>query len=111
MESDGGASIIDLIVRDGKRQSIFRSYTFPYMGRSNLTVLTHALVSRVTFEGTRATCVELLYGGKTHRIRAGLEVVLCLGAINTQRCSCNPVSATKLRCSDSESPSCSIFRV
>jgi choline dehydrogenase len=27
MESDGGASIIDLLVRNGKRQSIFRSYT------------------------------------------------------------------------------------
>jgi choline dehydrogenase len=85
MESDGGASLIDLLARDGKRQSIFRSYAFPYMGRSNLTVLTHALVSRVTFEGARATGVELLYGGKTHRIRAGLEVVLCLGAINTPK--------------------------
>jgi len=40
METDGGASIIDLIVRDGNRQSIFRSYTFPYMDNPNLTVLT-----------------------------------------------------------------------
>ncbi len=29
MESEGGASIIDLRVRDGKRQSVFRSYVFP----------------------------------------------------------------------------------
>lgn len=29
MEGDGGASILDLIVRDGKRQSIFRAYAFP----------------------------------------------------------------------------------
>ena len=47
MEGDGGASIIDLNVRDGKRQSIFRSYVFPYMDRPNLTVLTHALVTRL----------------------------------------------------------------
>jgi choline dehydrogenase len=50
MEGDGGASILDLIVRDGKRQSIFRAYAFPYMDRSNLTVLTHALVTKLVLE-------------------------------------------------------------
>src|SRR5258705_12167923 len=29
MESGGGASIIDVNVRDGKRLSVFRSYVFP----------------------------------------------------------------------------------
>src|SRR5258707_2098397 len=29
MEGDGGASIMDLRVRDGMRQSVFRSYAFP----------------------------------------------------------------------------------
>src|SRR4030088_3702864 len=67
MEGDGGASIMDLRVRDGMRQSVFRSYTFPYMDRPNLTVLCHALVTRITFEGKRATGVECLYNGKTHR--------------------------------------------
>jgi hypothetical protein len=38
MEGDGGASIMDLRVRDGMRQSVFRSYAFPYMDRPNLTV-------------------------------------------------------------------------
>ena len=85
METDGGASIIDLIVRDGNRQSIFRSYTFPYMDRPNLTVLTHALVTRITFEGKRATGVEIFHEGRIHRIRAGLEVVLSLGAIQTPK--------------------------
>jgi choline dehydrogenase len=46
MEGEGGASIADLRVRDGKRQSVFRSYTFPYMDRPNLTVLSQALVTR-----------------------------------------------------------------
>src|SRR5271169_885406 len=31
MEGAGGASIFDLRVRDGYRQSVFRSYVFPYM--------------------------------------------------------------------------------
>ena len=85
MEGDGGAAILDLIVRDGKRQSVFRAYTFPYMDRPNLTVLTHALVSKIVLERTRATGVEIAYGGKTQRINAGVEVVLSLGAINTPK--------------------------
>jgi choline dehydrogenase len=85
MEAQGGASITDLRVRDGKRQSVFRSYTFPFMDRPNLTVLTHALVTRLIFEGKRVIGVEISYGGKTHRIGAGLEVVLSLGSINTPK--------------------------
>jgi choline dehydrogenase len=85
MEGDGGASLLDLRVRDGKRQSVFRSYTFPYMDRPNLTVLTHALVTRVTFQGKRATGVEIVYDSETRRISAGLEVVLSLGAIHTPK--------------------------
>src|SRR6266404_3373995 len=85
MEGDGGASLLDLRVRDGKRQSVFRSYTFPYMDGPNLTVLTHALVTRVIFQGKRATGVEIAYDSKTRRISAGLEVVLSLGAIHTPK--------------------------
>jgi choline dehydrogenase len=85
MEGAGGSSILDVLIRDGKRQSVFRSYTFPYMDRPNLTVLTHALVTRITFEGKRATGVECIYNGETNRISAGLEVVLSLGAIHTPK--------------------------
>jgi choline dehydrogenase len=85
MEGDGGASILDVRIRAGKRQSVFRSYVFPYMDRPNLTVLTHALVIRLTFAGTRATGVEISYGGKNRRIAAQSEVVLSLGAINTPK--------------------------
>jgi choline dehydrogenase len=85
MEGAGGASIVDVRARDGRRQSVFRSYTFPHMDRPNLTVLTHALVTRLTFEGKRATGVEVSYGGKTHRIGAGRKVVLSLGAIQTPK--------------------------
>jgi choline dehydrogenase len=85
MEGDGGASILDARIRDGKRLSVFRSYTFPYMDRPNLTVLTHALVTRIIFEGTRTVGVEIALDGRTHRIKAGLEVVLSLGAIHTPK--------------------------
>ena len=85
MEGAGGASIIDLRVRDGKRLSVFRSYVFPYMDRPNLTVLTHALVTKLTLEGKRATGVEIAFDGKIQRITAGLEVVLSLGAMHTPK--------------------------
>src|SRR6201985_3260376 len=85
MEGAGGASIMDVRVRDGKRLSVFRSYVFPYMDRTNLTVLTHALVTRLTLEGKRATGVEIAFDGKIQRITAGLEVVLSLGAMHTPK--------------------------
>jgi choline dehydrogenase len=85
MEADGGGSVPDMRVRDGKRQSVFRSYVFPYMDRPNLTVLSHALVTRLTFEGKRVTGVEIFWDGRTHRIRAGREVIVSLGAMNTPK--------------------------
>jgi choline dehydrogenase len=92
METEGGASIIDVRVRGGKRLSVFRSYTFELMDRPNLTVVTHALVTRLTFDGKRG--VEIAYGGRDYCIRAGLEVVLSLGAIHTPKVLCNPESAS-----------------
>jgi choline dehydrogenase len=85
MEGEGGASILDLRVRDGKRLSIFRTYVFPYMDRPNLTVLTDALVTRVIVENRRATGVEIAHDGKLLQINAGSEVILSLGAINTPK--------------------------
>src|SRR3982075_2327555 len=75
MEGAGGASIMDVRVRGGYRQSVFRSYVFPFMDRPNLTVLTGALVTRVTFDHTRAAGVEFSHDGQIHRVGAGAEVV------------------------------------
>src|SRR5262249_24992604 len=85
MEGDGGASILDLRVRDGKRLSVFRTYAFPYMDRPNLTVLTNALVNKVVLKNKRAIVVEVAYDGKIQPIKANLEVVLSLGAIHTPK--------------------------
>jgi choline dehydrogenase len=85
MEGEGGAAILDVLVRDGYRQSVFRSYVFPYLDRPNLTVLTSALVTRVTFDRNRATGVQFSHDGQIHRVGAGSEVVLSLGAIHTPK--------------------------
>ena len=84
-ESDGGGSKAELINRDGRRKSIFRSYTWPYMDRPNLTVLAHAMVTRLVFEHKQATGVEVEFDGKLHRLRANCEIVLSLGAMHTPK--------------------------
>jgi choline dehydrogenase len=85
MEGDGGAAIANLCIRNHRRSSIFRTYTYPYMDRPNLTVLTGALVGRVVFDGKRAVGVEFLRGDQCHRVAAVYEIVLSLGAINTPK--------------------------
>jgi choline dehydrogenase len=85
MEGPGGASIADIRARDGYRQSVYRSYVFPYMDRPNLTVLTDALVTRLMFDGTKVAGVEFSHGDTLHRVGAGREVVLSLGTVNTPK--------------------------
>ncbi len=85
MEGDGGCSLVERAIRDGRRLSVFRSYTFPYMDRPNLAVLTQAMVTRLIIEGKRTTGVEIVYQGKVLRVGAGSEVVLSLGAMNTPK--------------------------
>lgn len=85
MDGDGGASIADLIMRDGRRQSVFRSYVCPHLHRSNLTVLTGATVTRLSGNGNRIAAVEFSHGGATCRVAAAIEVVVSLGAINTPK--------------------------
>jgi choline dehydrogenase len=85
METEGGAAPCNVRIRDGRRMSVFRSYTYPYMDRSNLTVLTNALVTRVEMKGSRATGVEVIHDGALRSFDAGHEVILSLGAIQTPK--------------------------
>jgi choline dehydrogenase len=85
MEEKRGAAITDLRWRDGKRLSVFRTYITPYLDKPNLTVVPHALVTRVIFDGNRATGVEVIHGGAVQTVTAEAEVVLSLGAIHTPK--------------------------
>jgi choline dehydrogenase len=86
MEGRGGAAINDLIVRDGRRQSIFRSYIGdPRSVSSNLTIMTGTLVSKVLLRGTTAVGVEAIVNGERRQFYAQREVILSLGAIHTPK--------------------------
>jgi choline dehydrogenase len=78
-----GFAAFDRNIHRGRRLSAARAYLRPAMRRPNLTVRTRVLVTRVLFDGTRATGVEYRHGsGPVRRVRAG-EVILCGGAINS----------------------------
>ena len=85
MEGRGGASLNDLIVKDGQRSSVFRSYVHTKLGQPNLTVLTHAHVSRLLLRGTTVIGVEVIQDGAGRRYMADREVVLSTGAIGTPK--------------------------
>lgn len=85
MEGPGGAALSDLRMREGRRESVYRSYVHPRLHQPNLAVLTHALVTRLLFEGNTVTGVEVQIGGQLHRILARCETVLSLGAIHTPK--------------------------
>lgn len=85
MEGRGGAALNDLIVKDGRRHSIYRAYVAPRCGQPNLTVLTDTLVSRVLFSEQRAIGVQTISNGQAECFYADHEVILSLGAVNTPK--------------------------
>jgi choline dehydrogenase len=85
MQAARGAAVTDVRLRAGRRESVFRSYVHPYLNRANLTVLTDAVVHRITFDHHRATGVQVVRDGLPRRIVADAEVVISLGAINTPK--------------------------
>lgn len=70
-------------IHNGLRVSASRAFLRPAMKRDNLTVLTHAEVSQVLFEGKRAVGVRVRRKGKTEDYRARREVLLAGGALDT----------------------------
>lgn len=85
MEGAGGASISDILLRDGRRHSLFRAYVGPKVHQQNLTVLTNATVRRVSIESGRATGVEIERSGAVMTVKCRLEVILSLGAMHTPK--------------------------
>ncbi len=78
-----GFGRMDMTVHRGRRWSAARAYLRPAMRRPNLRVETHALATRVLFEGRRAVGVAYRRGETEHRAHAAREVLLCGGPINS----------------------------
>jgi choline dehydrogenase len=82
-ERQEGFGRMDMTVRNGRRWSAANAYLKPAMTRPNLTVITHALASRILFEGRRAVGIAYRRGGSEHEARARREVILSGGPINS----------------------------
>src|SRR4051794_12018423 len=65
------------------RSSSASAFLRPVMHRPNLTVITHAQVSRIMFEGTAATGVQWIKDKRGFTARAGREVILSAGALQS----------------------------
>lgn len=81
-ERQEGVGFFQVTQRNGRRCSTAVAYLRPALGRPNLRVETGATVTRVTFEGRRATGVEYVQDGARRSARAA-EVLLSGGAVNS----------------------------
>ncbi len=81
--SNEGAGVYQNTAKDGFRMSTARAYLHPARRRTNLTVTSNAQVTRIVFEGKKAVGVEYRRKGRVHKARAGREVILSAGAINS----------------------------
>jgi choline dehydrogenase len=67
----------------GRRASTARAYLRPAKGRSNLALITGALVTKILIENGKAVGIEYQRGGATIDARADREVILSGGAFNS----------------------------
>jgi choline dehydrogenase len=78
-----GAGYINMnIAADGTRVNSSRAFLRPNLDRPNLTLLLNANVTKVLFEGDRASGVELVAGDGVKSIKASREVILSAGTIH-----------------------------
>ena len=78
-----GVGYWDLATWNGRRTSTDVAYLEPARKKPNLTVVTEATVTRIDFDGRRATGVTYRKGGSEHRVLARRDVILTAGALHT----------------------------
>lgn len=80
-----GFAFMNQIIRDGRRQSMARSYLYPVLSKSNVTVLVNTHVDKLELKGTRVTGVRITRAGVQSVIGANTEVIVSAGGINTPK--------------------------
>ncbi|MGD1882747.1 MAG: GMC family oxidoreductase [Paracoccaceae bacterium] len=80
-----GPAWIDFNIKDTRRQSSSTAFLAPAMATGNVTLLTDAPVQKLDIEGTTCTGVTYLHNGQPVSVKAGAEVILAAGAIDSPR--------------------------
>ncbi|HEY7840758.1 MAG TPA: GMC family oxidoreductase N-terminal domain-containing protein [Gammaproteobacteria bacterium] len=70
-------------IRNGRRESGVTAFIKPARNRTNLRIVTDALVTRVLLENRRAIGIEMNVGGESRTLRTRREVILAAGAIGS----------------------------
>ena len=78
-----GITMSQTTIHKGRRMSTARCYLDPVRRRRNLTINANALARSLTFEGKRCTGVRYTVNGAEHNARAGQEVIVSAGSINS----------------------------
>jgi choline dehydrogenase len=78
-----GFGFYQVTQKNGQRWSTASGYLNAASGRSNLTVVTRAMVERVQIENGRAVAIEYRVGRRKQRAECAREVILSGGAINS----------------------------
>jgi choline dehydrogenase len=84
-EGAGGFALMNQIIKDGRRQSMARSYLYPVLSQANVTVIVNTDVDRLALVGNKVTGVQINRAGVQSTINANTEVILCAGGINTPK--------------------------
>jgi choline dehydrogenase len=80
-DAEEGVGYTIRTIKRGRRQSAAVAFLRPAQRRSNLAIVTDAMVDRVVFEGGRAGGVTFSRDGVRETVRAQREVILCAGAL------------------------------
>ena len=80
-----GIGYFPATIKHGRRVSAARAFLVPIKRRANLTIITEAVVTRILFEGTRAVGVACTIRGTPRKFRAGREIILCAGALQSPK--------------------------
>lgn len=80
-----GSGLFEVNQKDGVRWNTSKAFLRPAMERPNLRVMTEAVTDRILLDGKRATGVAVRHKGRKMHVRAGREVLLAAGAINSPK--------------------------
>jgi choline dehydrogenase len=78
-----GFSYFEMTVGGGRRCSAANAYLRPALERTNLAVRTHALATRILFDGRRAVGVRYRRGESLNDVLVRREVIVCAGPVNS----------------------------
>jgi choline dehydrogenase len=78
-----GIAMSQATIASGRRMSTARCYLDPVRKRANLHIETDALTQAVMLDGGRCVGVRYSVGGVVREVRAGREVIVSAGSINS----------------------------